>query len=193
MKILKTVLAVCCFSLVFNGGAIFSQSKEKSKNKSLSTRPENKKVNIEKQEPGDYFPENEIKSPFRYVIVDDDLQFDVEEEGKEKVPVRRFIKVLMDERAFNEANLIYLFKYLSKYYADPVYLGIEVHTSLMTLETLEESTALSTHSGRDDFRQFYKTASYSRFDDGDEIFSYYRGKPGKFVEKVVKLANPNGK
>jgi hypothetical protein len=136
---------------------------------------------------GEYFPKDEIKSPFRYVIVDDQVQFGVKEEAQEDVPVRRFVKVLMDERAFNEANLTYLFKYLSKFFDNPVYLGIEAHTNLMTLETLEESAALSTHSNRDDFRQFYKTASYHRFNDGSEAFLYYVGKPGRFTEKFVNL------
>ena len=171
---------ICCFSLVFNVSSIFPQSREKSKNTSHSTL--DKKV-----EPGDDLSEKEIESPFRYVIIDDDVQFDVEEEGKEPVPVRHFVKVLIEERAFNEANLTYLFTYLSNYYADPVYLGIEVHTSLMTLETLEEGIAMSTHSGRDDFRQFYKTAGYNRFNDRSEIFCYDTGKPGKFVRKFVNL------
>ena len=183
MKIFKTVLMVCCFSLVFNGNLIFAQSGEKSKNKSVSTRTKDKRTEEKKEEPGDYFPENEIKSPFRYVIVKDDVQFDDEE----KVPVRRFVDVLMEEKAFNKANLIYLFNYLSNYYANPQFLHIEVHTSLMTLETLEESVALSTHSSRDDFRQFYKTASYSRFNSGSEGFDYDTGKPGKFVRKSGNL------
>ena len=188
MKMLKILLMVCCFSFGFNANLIFAQSKEKSKNKSVSTLTKDKRTN---KEPGDYFPENEIKSPFRYVIVDNDVQFDDEE--KKEMPVRRFVKVLIDERAFNEANLTYLFKYLSNYYANPVYLGIEVHTSLMTLETLEESVAVSTHSSRDDFRQFYKTASYSRFNDGSEGFLYYTGKPGNFITKFVDLPNTTKK
>lgn len=187
MKIFKTVLMVCCFSLVFNRNLVFSQSKEKSKNSSVSTLAKDKRTNSKKVESGDYFPKNEIESPFRYVIVDDDVQFNDSDEGKEQVPIRRFVKVLMDERAFNEANLTYLFKYLSNYYANPTYLGIEVHTNLMTLETLEESVAMSTHSSRDDFQQFYKTASYSRFENGNEGFLYYTGKSGEFIRKFVNL------
>lgn len=192
MKIYKTILMVCCFCLVFGGNLVFSQSGERSKDRSLSTRTKDKRTNSKNVEPGDHFPENEIKSPFRYVIVDDDVQFDESDDGKEQVPVRRFVQVLMDERVFNEANLIYLFKYLSTFYADPLYLGIEVHTSLMTLETLEERVAVSTHSGRDDFRQFYKTAAYSRFNDIYERcsagFLFDTGKPGSFVTKHANLA-----
>lgn len=191
MKIFKTVLMICCLSLVFNVRLIFPQSGEKSKNKSVSTLAKDKRTNSKKVEPGDYFPENEIESPFRYVIVWDDIRF--EEEEKEQVPVSRFVRVLMEERAFNEANLIYLFNYLSNYYAKPQYLHIEVHTSLMTLETLEESVAMSTHSSRDDFRQFYKTASYSRFEDGYEGFNYDTGKSGKFIRKSVNLTKTTKK
>jgi hypothetical protein len=187
MKIFKTVLMVCFLSLAFNVSLIFPQSAKKSKDKSVSTRTKDKRTNSKTVKPGDYFPENEIESPFRYVIIDDDVQFGVREEEQKEVPVRRFVKVLMDERAFNEANLAYLFKYLSNYYANPLYLGIEVHTNLMTLETLEESLAMSTHSSRDDFRQFYKTASYSRFNDGSEGFLYYTGKSGEFIMKFVNL------
>jgi hypothetical protein len=180
MEIFKTVLMICCFSMVLGVSSIVPQNRERPKNRTASSSAKDKKV-----EPGDYFPENEIESRFRYVIVDDDVQFDDEE--TKQVPVRRFVQVLMDERAFNKANLTYLFRYLSNYYNNPAYLGIEVHTSLMTLETLEERTAISTHSSRDDFRQFYKTASYSRFNDRSEGFLYYTGRPGKFITKFVDL------
>jgi hypothetical protein len=191
MKIFKMVLMAFYLCLVFNGSLVFSQSGEKSKGKSVSIPAKDKRTNSKKVEPGDYFPKNEIKSPFRYVIVDDYVRFDNNDDGKEQVPVDRFVRVLMEKRAFNKGNLIYLFKYLSNYYADPLYLDIEVHTSLMTLETLEESVAMSTHSSRDDFHQFYKTATYGRSNDIYERcgagFDYDTGKPGKFTRKSVNL------
>jgi|GEM_PF-3639872 len=191
MKIFKTVLIIGCFYLAFSPSVVSPQSAEKPKDKSLSTWTKGKGTNNRKVEPGDYFSKNEIKSPFRYVIVDDDLQFNDSDEGKDKVPVRHYLKVLMEEQAFNKANLIYLFKYLSNFYTDPFYLDVEVHTSLMTVETPEESAAMSTHSSRDGFRQFHKTATYTRNTDIYERcyagFLYDTGKPGNFVVKYVKL------
>lgn len=191
MKICRTVLIVCSFCFVFNGSLVFSQNVESSSGKSFSTRTKDKGKNGEKLEPGDYLPTNEFKSPFRYIIVDSDLQFDDEEE---KVPTRHFVTILMEERAFNEPNLIYLFKYLSNYYADPLYLVIDVHTSLITLQTPEEGAVAAS---RDDFRQFYKTATFSRSNDIHEKcsagFLYDTGKAGKFIMKDVRLTCPTKK
>jgi hypothetical protein len=195
MNTLKKILVIGCFSVGFCGVPVLSQSSEKSHDRPIATLKKPKRSYREKVEPRNSFLDSEIISPFRYVIVDNDLQIDesVEANINRQVPVRRFVKVLMDERAFSEVNLIYLFNYLSKFYADPLYLGIEVHTSLMTLETLEESNALSTHSDRDNLRKYYKTASYSRFNDGSAGFFYQTGRPGKFAMKYVKLARPTNK
>lgn len=188
MKILITIVLAFYFCIGSSETKIFSQSREKSKARRASVTTEKKRTEEKKGDSVDYSSGKEIRPSFRYVIVNNDLQFDDDEE---KVPVRRFVTVLMDERAFTEANLIYLFKYLANYYTDPLYLGIDVHTSLMTLETLEESVALSTHSNRDDFRQFHKTASYGRSNDIYERcsagFLYDTGKPGNFVMKHVNL------
>jgi len=127
----------------------------------------------------------EIASPFRYVVVRDDLQ--TEEEGGHKKPLIRFVTVLINEKDFSESNLRVLFNYLSRYYSVPTSLNIEVHTSLETLETLEERNTLSDHTRRSKFEQIYKMAGYSRFFDGKEIFSYDSGAPGKFVRKFVVL------
>lgn len=184
MKTFKTILAICCFCLVFYANSVFSQKSEKPTGSPLPTPSEGKRTDNEKAEPSDYFSQDETTSPFRYVVVYENVRF--EDEG-EKVPVSRFVQVLVEKRAFNKANLIYLFKYLAKYYASPAALEIEVHTSLKTLETFEESLAISTHSGRDPFIQFYRTASYSRFEDGTEGFLYDTGRPGKFVRKWIRL------
>ncbi|MFL6374710.1 MAG: hypothetical protein ACJ73D_08605 [Pyrinomonadaceae bacterium] len=137
--------------------------------------------------PGDYFPPDEIQSRSRYVVINDDLRSDDGENGKAAVPVARHVDVLIDRRAYTRDNLTYLFNYLASYYAQPQWLMIEVHTSLMTLETLEERIAMTTHSKRDNFRPWYETASYNRFDDGAEVFSYDIGKPGRLVTKTVVL------
>lgn len=127
----------------------------------------------------------EIRSPFRYVVVYDDLQ--TEEDDGRKIPLTRDVTVLMNEKDFSESNLIVLFNYLSRYYSVPTYLTIEVHTSLESLETLEERNTLSDHTSRSKFERIYKTAGYSRFFDGKEIFSYDSGTPGKFIRKFVTL------
>jgi len=192
MKMFRTVLMAFCFCFVFNGTLAFSQNGGKPKDRLVTARTNDKRTDEKKVEPGDYFPENEFKSPFRYVIVKDDVQFDyLNGENEEEVPARRFVDILMEKRAFNKANLIYLFKYLSNYYADPLFLGITVHTSLMTLETEEERASVSTHSSRDGFQQFYRTAFYSRSNNIHELcsagFQYDIGKPGKFISKYVNL------
>jgi len=176
-----------------SGSFVFSQDTGYAK-ESSSPRTSEKYSRSTKSEPRDNFP-NEIKSPFRYVIVGDDLQFDEGEDVKEEQPIFRVVTVLMDFRAFNKANLTYLFKYLSDYYSEPTHLEIIVHTSLMTLETLEERAAMSTHSGRDRFRENHKMANYSRSTEiYDSIyegcsggFLYDTGKPGHFVTKFVNL------
>ena len=132
----------------------------------------------------------EIGPPFRYVVVYDDLQTEEGDDGR-KIPSTRFVTVLINEKDFSESNLIVLFNYLSRYYSVPTYLTIEVHTSLETLETLEERIVKSSaDTGRSEFYQIYKTAGYSRFFDGTEIFSYDSGAPGKFIRKFVKLGTP---
>ncbi|HMU34438.1 MAG TPA: carboxypeptidase-like regulatory domain-containing protein [Pyrinomonadaceae bacterium] len=161
-------------------GSVLPKAKERRSNRKVAK--------------GDNVP-NEIKSPFRYVIVGDDLQFDEGDDVKGEVPIFRVVTVLMDSQAFNKANLIYLFKYLSDYYSEPTGLEIIVHTSLMTLETPEERAAMSTRSGRDRFRENHKMANYSRSTEiYDSIyegcsggFLYDTGKPGHFVTKFVNL------
>lgn len=190
MKIFGTILILCCFAPLLDGTDVFAQGTAKSRDKSASTLNKDKQTIGKEAEHGDYFPNHEIKSPFRYIVVNDDVQFNSEDAAKEPVPVRRFVTVLMEKRAFNKANLTYLFKNLSHFYADPLYLGIEVHTSLKTLETLEESSALSTHASRDRFRRFYRTATYTRFNDGSDGFLYDTGIPGQFVMKNVSLTKP---
>lgn len=160
MKTFREILVICSVCLLFGPNVIFAQNQ----------------VEV---------PEKEVRSPFRYVIVKDDIVYG----GKnDEVATHRFIDVLMEEKAFNEANLIYLFKYLSGFYDEPMYLGIEVHTSLMTLETLEESTAMSTHSSREEFRSFHRMATYVRFNDGSEGFDYDIGSSPKFLRKSVNFS-----
>ncbi len=173
MKIRYTTLLFLCF-IVSGVGLAFSQDKSRRSDLSSSIST------------------TEIRSPFRYVIVDNDLRYEEENDGR-KIPLARSMTVLMSEKDFSESNLIVLFGYLSKYYSVPAYLNIEVHTTLETLETLEEKTIRSTDDvGRSEFYQIHKTAYYSRFFDGKEIFLYYSGQPGKFVRKFVTLAK-NGK
>ena len=167
MKIRYTTLFLCF--IVFGASLAMSQNKSGGDGTLMSKS---------KKETG---------PSFRYVVVYDDLQTEESDDGR-KIPLTRFVRVLINEKDFSESNLIVLFNYLSKYYLVPTYLNIEVHTSLETLETLEERAKMSTNDiGRSEFYQIHKTAGYSRFFDGKEIFSYDSGAPGQFMRKHVNL------
>lgn len=167
MKIRYTTLFFLCF-IVFGASLVISQDKSGG-NGMLSSKSK-----------------REIGPPFRYVVVYDDLQTEEGDDGR-KIPSKRFVTVLINEKDFSESNLIVLFHYLSRHYAVPPSLDIEVHTSLETLETLEERNTLSDHTSRSKFYQIYKTAQYSRFYNGTEGFSYDSSAPGKFIRKSVTL------
>lgn len=185
IRVCKKFVALGCFYFAMIGSVAFSQTETNSKHETASIGTNGGEL------AGDYFSTKDIRSPFRYVIVADDVQFDDAEDEKNQKASGRSVEVLMEDRAFNEKNLRYLFNYLSNYFSYPPYLVVEVHTSLMTLETTEERAAESTHSSRDQFRKYHKTATYLRFNDIDENcsegFSYDFGKSGKFVRKHVKL------
>jgi len=141
-------------------------------------------------------------SPFRYVIVFEDLRYDEDDKGNPTVPDGRSLEVLMEERAFNEANLVYLFTCLSNWLSAPIDLDIRVHTSLMTIETADERHQMSTHSSRSRFFQYFRTAFYSRgptwskesvehpegvIDGCSSSFLFDSGKPGRLKNKFVTL------
>jgi hypothetical protein len=125
--------------------------------------------------------EKEVKyyAPLRYVIVYNEI-FDVTGE--------RRMEILMGERQFNEKNLTAIFELIKKRFPAPVFLGVEVHTNLATIETPEERE-LWDDSEDTRFKNVmfeYKRASFSRSSDGSEAFIYVTNlKPYK--QKVVVL------
>lgn len=192
MKIAQ-IVSIACGLIIGLSGSIAS-AQDTGHAKESSSRPSKKSSRLTKNEPSDNVPD-EIKSPFRYVIVIDDLQFDEAEGVNEEIPLFRNLTVLMDAQAFNKSNLIYLFKYLADHYSEPTRLSIFVHTSLMTLETLEERAAMSTHTSRSRFQLDHKMARYHRsaaildsiYEGCKSGFFYDTGKPGHFVTKFVNL------
>lgn len=190
MKLKQTILIVCWIAIGLAGGRpAFAQERAIPK-PDISSTKEMRKGEKKSEFKADS-PEKRFESPFRYVIVSDRLRYDVTNVGEKGEPYARFVRVLIQPSSFNKANLTYLFKHLAIYYAEPLNLSVEVHSSLQTLETLEESVAISTHSSRDKFRELYKVATYTRsnnvYDTCDAGFLYDTGKPGHFVTKFVRL------
>lgn len=126
--------------------------------------------------------ENQVKyrSPIRYVIVYNDTLNEDE----------RRIEVLMDERAFNMVNLTKVFNLIKKRFPTPSTLEIAVHLNLVMIETPEEREMLR-DSGDTRFvnQHFkYKKASFTRYENGREAFSYtIRLSP--YTEKTVVLVD----
>jgi hypothetical protein len=109
--------------------------------------------------------ESSYIAPLRYIIVYNDIY-------KLSSSERR-IELLMDEKQFNEENLIKIFNLVKERFPLPIGLSIEVHTNLTTIETPEEREMADSSKGRLTNNIFlHKTAYYSRFDDGAEGFSY---------------------
>ena len=193
MRELAVVLAIICLSLVLCGETALAQD---------TSKPEESVVRgvIPR---GSCMTTDAIRaSPFRYVIVFEDVRYDEDDKGNPTVPDGRFVEVLMEARAFNEPNLVYLFTCLSNWLSAPIDLDIRVHTSLMTIETADERLQMSTHTSRDRFSEYYPQAFYTRgptwseesldhpegvIDGCDSGFLFWTGKPGRLKNKFVTL------
>lgn len=189
MTTIKTNLRFSCIFLIFTVTFVFPQNNEKFKVNRTNLNNLSRKTDAHKASSGDVAPNSKVELDFRWVIVSDEVNY--EDDSPQAKPRLRSLVLLIEKRAFNEKNLIKLFNYISKEIPQPTHLVIEVHTSLMTLETPEERSMLSTHSSRERFYELYKTAGYSRFTDGSSIFDYDTGLPRKFVRKSVKLQDKN--
>jgi hypothetical protein len=130
--------------------------------------------------------ESNYIAPIRYVIVYNNLV--------ETSLGGRYLEIIMDEKQFNEENLIKVFELLKKRFPSPDYLTIDVHTNLATIETPEERELTHDSGGRltDNFA-LYKSASYTRFIGGREAFVYttslspYKEKLVVLVDKPIKI------
>ncbi|HEV8367490.1 MAG TPA: hypothetical protein VGQ39_06015 [Pyrinomonadaceae bacterium] len=80
-------------------------------------------------------PFNQSRSPFRYVIVRNDVR-DIAGDPKD---AHRFIEILLDEKSFSEQTLKELFKLVSVRFPKPNRLDVWVYTSLEQVKTPEES------------------------------------------------------
>lgn len=123
--------------------------------------------------------ETKYLSPIRYVIVYNDIHKSRE----------RRIELIMDEKDFNEENLIKIFDLIKKRFPSPVPLQVYVHTSLATIETPEEREKAHSSWGRLSDKYFiHKTAFYNRFFGGREAFNYTTNL-SPYEDKVVVLVN----
>jgi len=120
------------------------------------------------------------ETPFRYVIVEGVSEI---EKFVNKDPKRLHIEVLMEDKAFNEKNLIKLFDLISRRFVSKESLWIAVYTSLDAIFTPEERDGQAMYERVSDYKRF-KYAFMYRNGYGD--FFYY-AIPGKVKEKKVIL------
>ena len=120
-------------------------------------------------------------SPVRYVIVYNDVS-DSSLSG-------RYIDIIIDEKQFNEENLIKVFDLVKKRFPSPFPLSIDIHTNLATIETPEEREKAHDSMGRLTNKIFVnKTAGYSRFSGGREAFIYATNL-SPYERKIVVLVD----
>jgi hypothetical protein len=91
-------------------------------------------------------PASGIESPFRYVIVFNELDDSAKDFGIES---QRKITVLLDRNSFSEKNLKTLYELLSRRFPAPPNMQVYVKTSLNDIETPEEHDNLVIASGID--------------------------------------------
>ncbi|MGI8554778.1 MAG: hypothetical protein ACR2LT_00240 [Pyrinomonadaceae bacterium] len=177
---MKNTIIIFIFLLVgFSNLKTLSQDVENPTNKSFDI---NKGESLEKIRKSKIDERKPFRSPFRYIIIS---SVSSEELGLD-IP-QLWIEILMDKKSFNEKNLRLLFSMLSKRFTTPIRLNIKVHTNLATIETPEEEEIMSSHDQLEEKENYYKTASYSRFNEGGEVFEYAYGKPPGFWWKTIVL------
>ncbi|MFL6229112.1 MAG: hypothetical protein ACJ741_10065 [Pyrinomonadaceae bacterium] len=136
-------------------------------------------------------------SPFRYVIVHDEIKEDVDAKF-----TNRQVEVLLDEKSFSEETLKTLFRLLSKRFSQPDRLDVEVYTSLEQIDTPEERELgrvfAETINGRGKpsaeelVEKKYPHAILMR-QDGNELFRYTVGRDNRrLVTVVLKGKDPAG-
>jgi len=121
-----------------------------------------------------------FRSPFRYVIVSGVSEL---EKYVNTNPEKMSIEVLIEDKAFNKANLIKLFEMLSQRFKEKPGLSVNVYTSLDAIRTPEENDGIGLKGPIDSYKRF-KYAFYSRNGYG-EYFTY--GVPG-FKPQDVDIA-----
>lgn len=132
--------------------------------------------------PQDTLQKKAFRSPFRYVVFDNEL---VDSVGKKEASLR-IVSVLIDKEAFSESNLRELFSLVSKRYTIPNRLDIWVFTSLEQASTPEEKD-IGYASGENDRDggDSHHIAIFIRSDDGSEIFRYSTNLPAHNLKTVI--------
>lgn len=136
-------------------------------------------VDAQKATPRDRSTEN----LFRYAIVENS----VSHEDNPKL-ISRHIEVLLDERAFSEKTLRVLFDLVSKRYATPKNLNVDVYTNLEQIMTPEERDYGSVSGGMDTNPDKFLWAVYLR----NPYAHFFRYSPvdNKSDIRTVELAKP---
>ena len=123
------------------------------------------------------------RSPFRYVIVGNEV---IDDSGTPPKDAYRYVEVLLDEKAFSENNLKELFRLVSKRFAKPKVLHVQVYTNLEDTETPEEREgAKMSEAPYDPPLDKYHQAFFLRDADGGEWFTYNANPPRTDTKKVV--------
>ncbi|MGD9560964.1 MAG: hypothetical protein AB7F88_01945 [Pyrinomonadaceae bacterium] len=120
------------------------------------------------------------RSPFRYIIVSGVSRI---EKYANRGPEYYVMDVLMEDSAFNEANLKILFGLLSKRFQDRPGLFVHVFTAMDAIRTPEEYDGTSLWGPVEDYHK-YKFAFFTRNGYG-ESFRY--GIPGLVKPTVVTI------
>lgn len=173
MKNLVCKIILCQIIFAFYS-TIFAQTKEtKSK---TPTNQEN--VVKEKGQFSSQYEESQYYAPIRYAIIYNDIWEPLNE---------RRITILLDEKNFSKENLTVLFKHIAKKYPDPYKLEVSIHTNLATIETPEEKLMIINYeeSRFENVTSEFMNASFHRFENGLEAFSFTKSLHPENYERVV--------
>jgi hypothetical protein len=175
------LMTIVIMIALFCGYIVFSQSvKQPPKAENLPTS-ETAEERQEREDLEQIEKEARYKSAIRYIIVQKFTDHEFETNATE-----RKIEVLMDAKQFTEKNLIIVFDLIKKRFPTPMILDIEVHTNLATIETPEEDGLQGDGNRLSKERFKFKMASFSRFMNGREAFTYTTN---LFKEKLVVLVD----
>jgi hypothetical protein len=92
-------------------------------------------VSVLSQETSPADKNTKYRSPFRYVIVANEVEPAINKNDE----ARRTVTTLLDKKSFSKENLVTLFRLVSKRFPRPKLLYIHVYTDLADVETPEEA------------------------------------------------------
>ncbi len=131
---------------------------------------------------------NPFRSPFRYVIVAG--VSDVDKYVNRNPSSILDLEVLIDDAAFNEKNLRYLFKLLSERFPNSKLLTIDVFTTLDAIKTPEEMDHKYLKGPIENYKEYKYAFFYRRPDKCDS--NIYYGVPGNDEVNIQLKCNKNG-